>query len=170
MFEELSIDMQNTQKTLEEARRRADSGLAALVGDADLAREVVAEIRRYLDLEQQKGRDDPEVVKIRVDIQNRLRDSQGMIASFVAAARSLRWQIHMDARKTAAEVLGQVGAYDVAPELYRERRIMEVLRKSLQGVRAKYVLGVDPSRTDLDFEMQEPSEGLNLREYMEPTE
>ncbi len=170
MFEELSIDMQNTQKTLEEARRRADSSLAALVGDAELAREVVVEIREYLDLEQEKGRDDPEVVGKRIDIQNQLRDSQGMIASFIAAARSLRWQIHMDARQTAAEVLGEVGSYDAAPELYRERRIMEVLRKSLQGVRAKYVLGVDPSRTDLDFEMQEPSEGLNLREYMEDSE
>ena len=170
MFEELSIDMQNTQKTLEEARRRADSGLAGLVGEADFARDVVEDIQRYLALEQEKGRDDPDVVAMRVGIQNRLRDSRGMIASFVAAARSLRWQIHMDARQTAAEVLGQVGSYDVAPELYRERRIMEVLRDSLQGVRAKYVLGVDPSRTDLDFEMQEPSEGLNLREYMEDPE
>ena len=47
---------------------------------------------------------------------------------------------------------------------------MEILRTSLAGVRAKYVLGVDPQRTDLDFEMQETSQGLNLREYMENAE
>ena len=40
-----------------------------------------------------------------------------MIASFIAGARSLRWQIHMNARRTAAEVLGEAGSYDAAPEL-----------------------------------------------------
>jgi HEAT repeat protein len=73
----------------------------------------------------------------------------------------------MDARRNAAEVLGQVGAYETAPELYQERRVMEILREVLQSVRSKYVLAVDPSRTDLDIEMQEPDAGLNLRDYLE---
>lgn len=170
MFEELAIDTQNSRKTLEEARRTADSSLAALVGDADLARQVVTEIKDLLDLEQSLGRDDPKVIEARLAIQATIRDSPGMIASFVAGARSLRWQIHMDARRTVSEVLGQVGSYDAAPELYRQRRIMEILKSSLAGVRAKYVLGVDPQRTDLDFEMQEPSQGLDLREYLENPE
>ena len=67
-------------------------------------------------------------------------------------------------------MLGEVGSYDAAPELYRQRRIMEILKSSLAGVRAKYVLGVDPQRTDLNFEMQEPSQGLDLREYLENPE
>lgn len=167
MFEELSIDTQNSRKTLEEARRTADSSLAALVGSADLARKVVRDIESLYELENEKGRDHPDVLEARLAIQAEIRDNPGMIASFIAAARSLRWQIHMDARRTAAEVLGESGAYEAAPELYRQRRIMEVLRTTLAGVRAKYVLGVDPVRTDLEFEMQEPSQGLDLREYME---
>lgn len=167
MFEELSIDTQNTQKTLEEARRMADSSLAALVGDATLARDIVDRIRSLFALEAEKGRDDPEVVAERVAIQNLLRDSPGMISSFVASARSLRWQIHMEARRNAAEVLGQVASYDAAPEVYRQRRIMDVFKQSLPRLRAKYVLGVDPRRTDLDFEMQEPSQGLDLRDYLD---
>jgi hypothetical protein len=47
---------------------------------------------------------------------------------------------------------------------------MEILKSSLAGVRAKYVLGVDPQRTDLDFEMQEPSQGLDIREYLDNPE
>jgi len=167
MFEELSIDTQNSQKTLEEARRMADSSLAALVGDADLARSIVDRIRALLALEAQKGRDDPEVLAERVAIQGLLRDSPGMISSFLAAARSLRWQIHMEARRNAAEVLGQVASYAAAPEVYRQRRIMDVFKESLPRLRAKYVLGVDPRRTDLDFEMQEPSQGLDLRDYLD---
>ena len=131
------------------------------------SRDLVERIEALLDLEQEKGREDPEVVEARLAIQNTLRDSPGMIASFIAGARSLRWQIHMNARRTASEVLGEAGSYDAAPELYRQRRIMEVLRTSLAAVRAKYVLGVDPQRTDLDFEMQEPSQGLDLRDYMD---
>jgi hypothetical protein len=145
----------------------ADSSLAALVGDATLARSVVARIRDLLDLEAARGRDDPEVLAERVAIQNVLRDSPGMISSFLAAARSLRWQIHMEARRNAAEVLGQVASYAAAPEVYRQRRIMDVFKESLPGLRAKYVLGVDPRRTDLDFEMQEPSQGLDLRDYLD---
>ncbi len=167
MFEELSIDTQNSQKTLEEARRMADSSLAALVGDAALARSVVERIRELLALEAEKGRDDPEAVAERIAIQSVLRDSPGMISSFLAAARSLRWQIHMEARRNAAEVLGQVASYAAAPEVYRQRRIMDVFKESLPGLRAKYVLGVDPRRTDLDFEMQEPSQGLDLRDYLD---
>jgi regulator of protease activity HflC (stomatin/prohibitin superfamily) len=167
MFEELSIDTQNSQKTLEEARRMADSSLAALVGDADLARTIVERIRGLLALEAEKGREDPDVLAERVAIQGLLRDSPGMISSFVAAARSLRWQIHMEARRNAAEVLGQVASYAAAPEVYRQRRIMDVFKESLPRLRAKYVLGVDPRRTDLDFEMQEPSQGLDLRDYLD---
>jgi membrane protease subunit HflK len=167
MFEELSIDTQNAQKTLEEARRLADSSLAALVGDAGLARETVARIRELLDLEQRLGRDHPDVIAERVSIQAVLRDSPGMISSFLAAARSLRWQIHMEARRNAAEVLGQVASFEVAPEVYRQRRIMDVFKDSLPGLRAKYVLGIDPGRTSLDFEMQEPSQGLDLRDYLD---
>ncbi|MBC04357.1 MAG: hypothetical protein CMJ34_13805 [Phycisphaerae bacterium] len=170
MFEELSIDAQNSRKTLEEARRTADSSLAALVGNADLARDVVGRIEALYELENEKGRGDSEVVEARLAIQAILRDNPGMIASFIAAARSLRWEIHMEARRTASEVIGEAGAYDAAPELYRQRRIMEILKTSLAGVRAKYVLGVDPQRTDLDFEMQEPSQGLDLSEYMDSSE
>ncbi|MFM1832908.1 MAG: hypothetical protein RLZZ461_1224 [Planctomycetota bacterium] len=167
MFEELSIDTQNSQKTLEEARRMADSSLAALVGDAELARTVVERIRDLLALEAEKGRDDPQAVAERIAIQSVLRDSPGMISSFLASARSLRWQIHMEARRNAAEVLGQVASYAASPEVYRQRRIMDVFKDSLPRLRAKYVLGVDPRRTDLDFEMQEPSQGLDLRDYLD---
>ncbi len=167
MFEELSIDTQNTQKTLEEARRMADSSLAALVGDAGLARSLVDRIRNLLTMEERQGRDHPDVIAERVAIQSTLRDSPGMISSFLASARSLRWQIHMEARRNAAEVLGQVASYSAAPELYRQRRIMDVFKESLPGLRAKYVLGVDPGRTDLDFEMQEPAQGLDLRDYLD---
>ena len=90
-----------------------------------------------------------------------------MMASFISSAWMLRWQIHMKARRNAAEVLGQIDSYNAAPRLYRERRIMQVLSEALQSVRAKYVLGVDPDRTSLDVDMQEPDAGLDLGRYLD---
>jgi hypothetical protein len=127
----------------------------------------VALIESYRSIERAQGADAPATIEARVATERMVRESQGFIASFIASARSLRWKIHMDARKNAAEVLGQVAAYEAAPELYQERRVMEILREVLQTVRSKYVLAVDPSRTDLDIEMQEPDAGLNLRDYLE---
>jgi modulator of FtsH protease HflK len=167
MFEELAIDTQNVRKLLEEARRTANAALAGLVGDSDRALEIVSLIERYRSVERADGPDAQTTIDARIEAERMVRESQGFIASFIASARSLRWKIHMDARRNAAEVLGQVGAYETAPELYQERRVMEILREVLQSVRSKYVLAVDPSRTDLDIEMQEPDAGLNLRDYLE---
>jgi regulator of protease activity HflC (stomatin/prohibitin superfamily) len=167
MFEELAIDTQNVRKLLEEARRTSNAALAGLVGDSDRALEIVSLIERYRSLERADGPDAQATIEARVDAERMVRESQGFIASFIASARSLRWKIHMDARRNAAEVLGQVGPYEAAPELYQERRVMEILREVLQSVRSKYILAVDPSRTDLDIEMQEPDAGLNLRDYLE---
>jgi hypothetical protein len=167
MFEELAIDTQNVRKLLEEARRTSNAALAGLVGDSDRALEIVSLIERYRSLERADGPDAQVTIEARVEAERMVRESQGFIASFIASARSLRWKIHMDARRNAAEVLGQVGPYEAAPELYQERRVMEILREVLQSVRSKYILAVDPSRTDLDIEMQEPDAGLNLRDYLE---
>ena len=162
MFEELSIDTQNSMKILEEAQRETNSARAGLVGSVERANTLALKISAYKALASEKGSEDPEVVAARVAIERVLEESQGMISWAISGARMRRWQIHMEARANAAEVLGQVDSYNVAPRVYRERRIMEVLSQTLGGVRAKYVLGVDPKRTTLDVDMQEPDAGLDL--------
>jgi hypothetical protein len=74
----------------------------------------------------------------------------------------------MDARRNAAEVLGEAAAWSVDPELYRQRALMRVLAENLRGVRVKYVLGGDPARTRVDVEMKEVESGLNLADYIAP--
>lgn len=170
MFEELSIDTQNSMKILEEAQRETNSARAGLVGSVDRANTLALQISAYKALASEKGSDDPEAVAARVAIERVLEESQGMISWAISGARMRRWQIHMEARANAAEVLGQVDSYNVAPRVYRERRIMEVLSQTLGGVRAKYVLGVDPKRTTLDVDMQEPDAGLDLGRFLGDSE
>ena len=64
-------------------------------------------------------------------------------------------------------MLGQAGAYHMAPELFMQRKLMEVLSQSLSNVRQKYVLGIDPNRIRVDIQMQQPEVGFNLADYVE---
>jgi hypothetical protein len=82
----------------------------------------------------------------------------------------MRWTTLMDAQAVTEEVLGQAAAWSVDPELYKSRRTMEALAAGLSGVRVKYMLMPEPGRVRLDIEMQEPTSGLNLADYLEKKE
>jgi hypothetical protein len=90
-----------------------------------------------------------------------------LASSVIAKARARRWEVQLDASRNASEVAGQSAAFRAAPELYRQRRTMDVLGEQLARARMKYVIGADPSRVRMHIEMQEPGTGLNLGEYME---
>ena len=71
----------------------------------------------------------------------------------------------------AAEVLGQAPSYRAAPELYKQFRTMQVLGRSLAGVRTKLVLGDGVAgRADLDLTLKQSESGLNLADYLEKKE
>jgi len=93
--------------------------------------------------------------------------TQSQAAVVIAGARNERWQAHMEARRKTAEVLGQAPSYRVDPELYRQRKLMEALSAALPGVRSKYILGIDPSRVNFEFDMQEGDGGLSIYDYIE---
>lgn len=166
MVEELSIDTQNSMKMLEEARRETDGARGAMVGSVARAHELASAITAYNEMASATSKDDPAVIDARVAIERMFEESRGAISWSISGARMRRWQIHMEARANAKEVLGQVGSYSAAPEIYRQRRIMRVLGETLWMVRAKYVLGVDPSRMTLDIDMQEPDAGLDLGRFL----
>jgi hypothetical protein len=91
-----------------------------------------------------------------------LLDSRAMTASVISTARARRWELHMDARRKAEQVLGEAPLFAADPVLYQQRALMRALAEVLPAVRIKYVLGVDPERLRLDVTMQEPDPGLNL--------
>ena len=167
MFEELSIDVQNSRKVIDEAKRMVNTTMSTLVGSPDVARRVVADIQALRAVERDQGKDSPEAATKRAAIERTIVDARAQAASVIGTARARRWEMLMNARGTTSEVLGQAGAYHAAPELYRERAIMSVLSRALAVVRVKYVLAVDPSRVDFDIQMEQPEAGLNLGDYLE---
>lgn len=163
-FEDMSIETENARKIVEEARRRVGVTMATLVGDsdrADIATELIIELQT---IERDAGIDAPEARKLRARIEQILLDGRAQAATLISSAHARRWAIITNAQETAAEVLGQAGAFHAAPELYRQRTIMDVLATTLNTVRMKYVLVPSPDRINLDIQMREPDVGFNLQE------
>ena len=167
MFEELSIDIQNSRKVVDEAKRLVNTTLSTLVGSPDVARRVVTDIQELLTIERAQGKDSAAAASARAAIEKVIVDARAQAASVIGLARARRWDMLMRARSTSSEVLGQAPSYRAAPELYRERAIMTVLSRALAAARIKYVLAIDPSRIDFDVQMEQPEPGLNLGDYLE---
>ena len=161
-FEEFSIAVQNSRKIVEQAQQTVNSTMATLVGDAGRAATIVAAIDALRDLGRREGTESEAYLKAQVEVEQMLLDSRAMTASVISTARARRWQLHMEARRKAEEVLGEAPAYSVDPELYRQRALMRALAEALPRVRVKYVLSPDPERVRLDLSMQQPDSGLNL--------
>ena len=170
LYEELSIDVQNARKVKEEAQRLIGASMAKLLGDARQADAVVQGIERWRQLMRERGEGDAETVAARRSVESLLANTRGLIATQIRRAQARRWSLHLEARRTASEVLGQSAAFHAAPRLFMERRIMETLARSVASVRQKYVIGVDPAKVRLDIQMQQPDSGLNLGDYLEKKE
>ncbi|MSR44126.1 MAG: hypothetical protein EXS15_02045 [Phycisphaerales bacterium] len=170
MFEELSIDVQNARKVLDEAQRMVNHTMSTLVGSPEVAYRVAADIAALRETQRVKGEDSPEAAVQRAAIEKTIVVAHAQTASVIGAARAHRWSMLMRARTATSEVLGQSPSYRAAPELYRERAIMAVLSRAIADARIKYVLAIDPSRVDFDVQMEQPEPGLNLGDYLEKKE
>lgn len=166
-FEDLSIDLQNARKVVDEANRLVNTTMSALAGSPEQARKIVEAIDTLRTIERQSGKDSATSRSKRAEIEAMIIDSRGQAASVISIAQARRWDMLMRARATASEVLGQAPSYRAAPSLYRERAIMAVLSRALAEARVKYVLAVDPMRVDIDVQMEQPESGLNLGDYLE---
>ncbi|MSR68784.1 MAG: hypothetical protein EXS17_00315 [Phycisphaerales bacterium] len=170
MFEELSIDVQNARKIVDEANRMLNVTLSTLAGNPERAHAIVAAIDQLQTLERLHGSDAPAAREQRAAVEKMIIDARAQAASVISSARARRWDALMRARTTSSEVLGQAASYHTAPEIYRERAIMAVLTRALAAARIKYVLAVDPSRVEFDIQMEQPEPGLNLGDYLEKKE
>ncbi len=165
-FEDMSIEKQNARKIVEEARRTVAVTMATLVGDVDSADEITSLILELIAIENEQGIDSEEARARRALIEKKLIDGRASAATLISQARARRWEIITNAQENTSDVLGQAAAFHAAPEIFRQRLLMDVLATTLNSVRMKYVLGPDPDRVNLGIQMREPDVGFNLDEYI----
>jgi regulator of protease activity HflC (stomatin/prohibitin superfamily) len=165
-FEDTSIELQNARKIIEEAKRMVAVTMASLVGDSESANEIVRLIEKLRTVEKTEGMDSSTARSLRGQIEEKLIEGSAEAATLISLARARRWKIVTDAQEDTAEVRGQSAAYRAAPELFRQRLIMDVFASTLGSVRMKYVLGPDTDRVNMGIEMREPDVGFNIQEYI----
>ena len=165
-FEDMSIELQNARKIIEEAKRKVAVTMASLVGDSESADQITRLISELRTIEKDQGTDSEAARSLRGQIEDKLIQGSAEAATLISLARARRWKIVTDAQEDTAEVRGQSAAYRAAPELFRERLIMDVFASTLNSVRMKYVLGPDAERVNMGIEMREPDVGFNLQEYI----
>jgi hypothetical protein len=154
-FEDVNVATQNLQEYLAKAEETRLRSLAYLLGDPAAAEPIVAEIERFNQMRAERsGAADEEVLAQRERVEQMLLEAGGYAGQQISRGYAERSRRLLDAQAHAALVKGQAAAYKAAPELYRQREEMRVLRQQITDQRV-FLLGIDPSRVDLDVELKE---------------
>ena len=154
-FEEFGISQQARRQLVAVAEREAYKELTAMIGDVSLADAVLDGIDEYHRLvrETPKGAASPEAIAKRQEVEEILRSGGGSEAQKIAVAERDRWYDLMKTRGQASRWQGELDSYRAAPQLYRQREIMKVYGRLLPNI-PKYIIGVDPSRVNVDFDLK----------------
>jgi len=154
-FEELSISAQVREQVMALANRDVIATYATFIGNGGLAEQVIAGIDRYNELREAAGRDagqNSEVAAQRMAVEKLLVQGGGQAAQMIAAAETDRWVTLMSKRSQSSLVKSQLASFMAAPELFRQRTLMNLYEKHLP-FRDKYVIAVDPRMVHLDFDL-----------------
>ncbi|MCA9291183.1 MAG: hypothetical protein KDA25_08640 [Phycisphaerales bacterium] len=157
---EIPLAHQARRQTIAMQRGKVVAELASVVGDPDVADDLLAAVEAYQAMEA-ADRDAPETIEARLALEQRLVEAGGELAQGLNFAESSRWTEQMQKRAQALEVIGERDTYRAAPAIYRERRTMQVLSGALASA-WKYVIGIDPSRVQVDADLTMPESLLGL--------
>jgi regulator of protease activity HflC (stomatin/prohibitin superfamily) len=164
-FEDLGKSHQARLEQIALAERNVATTLAFWVSDAATAEQVLDALDEWSELTSELGADAPETVEKRILIEDMLFESGGNAAQMIAAAERERWVELLAKRTRARRLEGQGLAYRAAPNLYMQRKLMEVYADSLAFAR-KYVVAIDPDRVNIDVELQDRNPLLNFTDAL----
>lgn len=93
------------------------------------------------------------------DLAKGIRPMSGQAAAGIADARASRAALLSEARSKQRIFAYEQAAFEAAPELYRMRKYLDVLTKSVERIR-KFVIVADPETTDLVIQIETEKPGL----------
>lgn len=155
-FEELAISREARRRRLIEAERQYVTTMTYLLGDVELTEKVVAAMDQLEAVDAEHEANAPAVLQQRREVEQLLIDGGGQAAQQIADASADRWVEVMDKRQKATRAAGQTAAYNAAPQLYRQREYMGTISQMFGPLR-KYVVAIDPSRLNVQFDLIETS-------------
>lgn len=164
-FVDVAMKMQERIRLMEMATQGVETRLFSQVGSTDAAERIYNEIIEWERMQNELGTDHEDAVAKRLEIKRMLLETDGEIASVIYEAEKERWVRQIRELTRAREHEGKLLAYQAAPQLYKQREIMRVLGMTM-GDKSKYLLGIDPSRVDIDVEFKRIDSVLNLTDSL----
>jgi len=164
-FEDITFAIQERLRRVAEAEQAISASLTAQAGEIELADQLIREITLYRELERSQGSSAEATIEQRTKVEELFSKARGAAAQMLAQAEAERWKAQMGARGQSHRVAGEVKPYLAAPELYRQRRMMDVLTRVLMKKR-KYFLGLEGDRVEIDFDVTQLSDMFNFAEFM----
>ncbi len=194
-FADVPMMAQARQEDVAKARRDEIMSYAIVIGDANLANPVLQGVQAYSaltnrratiaaridgarargeaqaadELARQLAEIDEQLPRRRLEVERLLMQGGGEAAQTIAQAERQRWVSVMQTRTRATRVRSEMKPYQAAPELFRERRKMELLLSRLPSMR-KFVIGLDPSRVSVSADLKELNPLLNFQDAVAPEE
>lgn len=133
-FERVFGEERSAQAMILRAEASATRELALVVGDAELARRIVAEIDQ-MDSSEVDGLSESEKIAIEQRVQELILEARGEAAKLISGAQSQRWVRHMGERSRSELLLGQIAGFRASPTTYMTDLYMRTLVNSMQGKR-----------------------------------
>lgn len=186
-FQDLPLAVQQRDQLVANAERNRITLYTAIVGDTKGVDGIVDAIDRTNDARQsldsaiaEHGAGSSQAEAARKQLAERivqaeqlLQQGGGSAVSLIQSAERDRWIEIMEKRAQADRVKSQVAAYQAAPQLYRQRSIMQTYVRKLQDLR-KYIVGIAPERMNVNVELRDLAspntifEGISTEEGMTP--
>ncbi|MEE8156412.1 MAG: hypothetical protein V3T53_15765 [Phycisphaerales bacterium] len=154
-FEEFAIAKHQRRETVAKERAEAARTFMRLLGDLDWREEIFAQFDKWEQLRRDSDVDADTVLEQRLVVERLLAEAGGDLSDQIDRAEAARWVTLMEARAEAFKHQGKLASYQVAPELFMQREIMNVLSGTLANRRKYFVIGVDPDRIKIDIDIQD---------------
>lgn len=160
-FEEVGVSAQARLQRRAQADRERAKTFTYVIGDESQTDRVVALIDEFDRLVVEGGRNSPDAIAKRAEIERILMEGKGQAAQTIASAEGERWSRLMSQRAQAMRVAGQLAAYRASPEIYRQREIMDIYGRYLPVI-DKYIIAIDPGRVRVDIDWKKVAPNLNF--------
>jgi regulator of protease activity HflC (stomatin/prohibitin superfamily) len=141
-------------KEIEKARADAIRTLAAVVGDVERARTIVAELDTLEKLKIDRV-EKSRIVEQEQKVNELIASAGGEASSLISAARADRWQKHLRARARAVSSEGMLASYRAAPLPFKAARYLAALHEMTRDARV-YIVPPQGVRVRLNMEQNEP--------------
>jgi len=154
---------QRREAKIASAETDALRALIGVVGDATLARSIVAEINARNEIESRANREERAraLADQDVKIQQLLLSAGGSSAAMLADARGNRWNEHMAMRGRAAEFRGKLMMHEAMPDLYRLNHQLSAVREAMRTSRV-FIVPDDIAQLNPILDLKDVNLGVDI--------